>query len=133
MALDAYQAEDTDRNMLENTEPAKERRALPSSIARQILRLGLSLQDSELRLICGTTAILKSLFFFESVDAGTSLRLINIRVLSHAIKIGVELRKNQTAVPHTLFYSRNQAFPLSLNDLSLRRESLRHSLTSLSQ
>lgn len=133
LAIDAYQREDSDRKLLANPDGAKERRALPSSIARRIFQLGLSLPDSEIELIRSCTAILTSMVFFERGEAGISLRLTNIRVTPQAIDIAVVLRKNQLRVPHTLSYQRNTAFPDSLIDLALRYDSLRRSLNSTSQ
>ena len=130
LALSAYINADWDRKALADPTVTKERRALPSSVARKILDAALAAADGEIEFIRNASAVLVNLIFFARGEAGASLLPENIKVVKNSISLAIALRKNQSRVAHTLEYERNTDFGTSVIDLLLRYDRIRRSYRS---
>ena len=133
LALAAYINADANRKTLLDPALSKERRAFPSTVARQIFRAAMSAASSDLKFIRNATAVLVNLVFFCRGEAGASLLMENIAVSEESVLVAIALRKNQSRVAHTLAYSRNSDFETSLIDLVRRYDSMRRSNRSASK
>lgn len=132
LAVTAYQQGDLNRKALEDPGILKERRALPSTVARRICNAALEAADTELKFIRAAAAILVSYVFFERGEAGSALLMDNISVTHSSLDIAVALRKGKSRVAHTLSYRRNPHYQQSVIDLVLKYDRLRRSTTSRS-
>lgn len=116
--------------MLHDPKTLKERRALPSYVARQVLKAAILTPDTDLVFLRNATAVLINYVFFERDEAGASLLLNNIEATPDAIHVAIELRKNQSRVTNTLSYPHSPRFSDSLVDLALCHDSLRRAAHS---
>ena len=133
LALSAFINADFDRKVLLDPELAKERRALPATVARRILDAALDTPLSEMVFIRNATAVMVNLVFFSRGEAGASLLTENISVSANSIDLAIALRKNQSRVAHTLKYQRNPSFSTSVIDLVRRYNTVRRSAQAKSK
>lgn len=96
LAVSAYQQADTERWALQHPEILKERRAIPSSVACNILKAALLAPDTDITFLQNAAAFLPKFGFFELGEAGASLLLEKISVTSEAIHIAIARRKHKS-------------------------------------
>ena len=133
LALAAYQKSDLDRRAAADLEAHRERRALPTTVARKIFDTAMAAPSLNRQFIRNATAVLVSYVFFERGEAGAALRMDNIQVSAKSIDLAIALRKNRSRVAHTLSYARLSPDKPSLINLVLRYDRYRKSARSTSR